>query len=270
MQQNDRLAMESSFRTCAHGAYTVVAWGVMFCIAAMVPEVVCAAAEETEILEITVGQATKLTSMSFQNTSQLCVSRTGIVVAFYPKGPTNRPMHRISKDGGITWGEEIGSPANWAGAMSIGLSSGGVLKFQTNTIPIDGEPGWYEDTVDEGNDDFDLHSWKRWKTKVYIPDHTPGFDIPNPCMSKGPAIELPGGDLLMPMYGQFKGDIYHRSYLVRSTDKGRTWRYHATMASVQKDPNPELPGQYASLSDTPRSFRARQSCPVVQPSERGK
>jgi hypothetical protein len=120
MQQNDRLAMESSFRTCAHGAHTVVAWGVMFCIAAMVPEVVCAAAEETEILEITVGQATKLSTVSYQNTSQLCVSRTGIVVAFYPKAPTNRPMHRISKDGGITWGRELQPQTEHWGGTALG------------------------------------------------------------------------------------------------------------------------------------------------------
>ena len=221
--------------------------GVSFYIAVMVSTL--AMAENTEILKITVGKATKLTHMSHQNTSEVMASRTGVVAALYPKPPREIKKYRVSKDGGNTWGEEIGAPANWAGAMSIGLNSGGVLKFRTDTIPIDGEPGWYEDLVYEGNDDFDLASWKRWKTKVYIPDHVPGFDVLNPGMSKGPVIELPGGDLLMPMYGQFKGDIYHRSYLARSTDKGRTWRYHATIASVQKDPNPELPGQYAGACE---------------------
>jgi len=226
---------------------------VMLCGTAMAPgdcrAEAPAEAKQTEILKITVGRATRLTRMSFQNTSEVMVSRTGVVAALYPKPPREIKKYRVSKDGGHTWGEEIDSPANWSGAMSIGLSSGGVLKFHTNMSPIEGEPGWYEDTVDEGHDDFDPRSWKRWKTRVHVPDHAPGFDVLNPGMSKGPAIELPGGDLLMPMYGQFKGDTYHRSYLARSTDQGRTWRFHATMASVQQDPNPEMPGQYAGACE---------------------
>ena len=243
--------------------YRLWATGITLCIAACFPgcardpDVAAAPpiphrttpAEEIELLKITVGEPTKLTSMSYQNTSEVIVSRTGVVAALYPKPPREIKKYRVSKDGGKTWGQEIDAPANWSGAMSIGLTNGGVLKFHTNTIPIDGAPGWYEDTVDEGDDDFDPRSWKRWKTRVYVPNHVSGGDIRTPGMSKGPAIELPDGDLLMPMHGNFKGDTYHRSYLSRSTDKGRTWRYYATMASVQKDPNPELPGMYAGACE---------------------
>jgi len=118
--------------------------------------------------------------------------------------------------------------------MSIGLSSGGVLKFHTNTIPIDGEPGWYEDTVDEGDADFDPRSWKRWKTRVYVPNHVSGGDILTPGMSKGPAIELPDGDLLMPMHGNFEGDTYHRSYLSRRRAPGRVLPGSSTWSRLAK------------------------------------
>lgn len=54
-------------------------------------------------------------------------------------------------------------------------------------------------------------------------------------------LELPGGDLLASVYGWFHGDQTpcpymptmwkFRSYLVRSTDRGRTWRYVNTIAA---------------------------------------
>ena len=46
------------------------------------------AAEEIEILKITVGQPTKLSDLVKQNTASLSVSRTGTVAAFYPKPGT--------------------------------------------------------------------------------------------------------------------------------------------------------------------------------------
>ena len=63
--------------------------GIVFCIATIVPYASCAAesaaAEETEILNITVGEPTKLSDLVYQNTASLMVSRTGVVAVFYPK-----------------------------------------------------------------------------------------------------------------------------------------------------------------------------------------
>jgi hypothetical protein len=39
----------------------------------------------------------------------------------------------------------------------------------------------------------------------------------------GSVAELPGGDLLMPLYGRLPGREWHRATAVRSTDGGRTW-----------------------------------------------
>ncbi|NMO56901.1 exo-alpha-sialidase [Actinoplanes sp. TBRC 11911] len=41
--------------------------------------------------------------------------------------------------------------------------------------------------------------------------------------SHGAAAELPGGDLLMPIYGKLPGRTLARATVVRSTDGGRTW-----------------------------------------------
>ena len=65
--------------------------GTVFCIAAIVTDagaVARAAAEETEILTITVGQPTKLSNVVYTNMASVAVSRTGVVAAFYPKRGT--------------------------------------------------------------------------------------------------------------------------------------------------------------------------------------
>lgn len=41
--------------------------------------------------------------------------------------------------------------------------------------------------------------------------------------SHGAAVELPGGDLLQPLYGKPPGSAWQRATVVRSTDGGRTW-----------------------------------------------
>jgi hypothetical protein len=41
--------------------------------------------------------------------------------------------------------------------------------------------------------------------------------------SHGAVAELPGGDLLMPLYGRLPGREWQRATAVRSTDGGRTW-----------------------------------------------
>jgi hypothetical protein len=41
--------------------------------------------------------------------------------------------------------------------------------------------------------------------------------------SHGAAAELPGGDLLLPLYGKLPGHAWQQATVVRSTDGGRTW-----------------------------------------------
>jgi len=42
-------------------------------------------------------------------------------------------------------------------------------------------------------------------------------------------IEALDGSLLAQMYGRFEGDTLDRSILVRSTDRGKTWKYYSTI-----------------------------------------
>ena len=65
---------------------------------------------ETEILNITVGEPTKLSRLVNQNTASLAVSRTGVVAVFYPKPNTGPNFYRTSTDLGRTWGKEMDAP----------------------------------------------------------------------------------------------------------------------------------------------------------------
>lgn len=213
-----------------------------------------AQAEEIDILKITVGEATKLTSQTYQNTSAMTGSRTGAVAVFYPKPPRGVKKYRVSTDAGLTWGPEIDAPANWSGAQAIGLREGGVIKLTTDIIPIKGKPGWYNAETYRGTDDFT--NWEKFMGRIYQPNFMVSLDVKTPGVAKGPIIQMPNGHLLMPTYGGVKGDRgdRHRSSLLISTDKAKTWRYYSSIDYSPEDPNPELPGQYISSGEPSVAF----------------
>ena len=105
--------------------------GVMFCVAAIVPDAGAAnpaPAEETEILKVTVGEPTKLSDLVYQNTASLMVSRTGVVAVFYPKPGTGPKFYRVSTDSGQTWSPEMNGPPELEGGADSGtLRDGGVI-----------------------------------------------------------------------------------------------------------------------------------------------
>ena len=87
---------------------------IVFSIAILIVGFACeskaSAAEETEVLKITVGEPTKLSDLVNQNTASLSVSRTGVVAAFYPKPGTGPKFYRTSTDGGVTWEKDPTNP----------------------------------------------------------------------------------------------------------------------------------------------------------------
>ena len=218
-------------------------------------------ADETEVLKITVGEPTTLSSLTYQNTSSLAISRTGVVAAFYPKPGTAPTFYRTSTDNGATWGPEMDLPtqSSWGGAASVALRDGGVLKLLTNgaeylgelwfiTAPLAGkvEDGWFtlHSTFTWFNDDFT--SYEVGPVQVYMPDAVTVREggRTEPIFDKGKILQLDNGDLLAPMYGMFESDSNGRVILCSSSDRGHTWRYYATVAVEPEDLNPELPGDY--------------------------
>ena len=205
--------------------------------------------DEIDVLKITVGRATKVSDLVYQNTASLSASRTGAVAVFYAKPNENPRFYRVSTDGGHTWSEEMDGPPMAGGAQSVGFRDGGVYKPQGGLTPIEGEEDWYRMSVFEFPDD--LMSWQTKDYKLYTPDHVTVLShVYTPNAAKGKILEMPDGSLLMPMGGRFRGDVdVLRAYLVRSTDRGKTWRYYSTMNYTPQDPAPQLPGQYAGFDE---------------------
>ncbi len=243
---------------------------IMFFLAVIAPNAGCgaksAAAEEIEILKITVGEPTFLHPMRYQNAASLSVSRTGLVAAFYPKGPK---YYRTSTDGGVTWGPQMDSPAQLGGgSASVALRDGGVLKILTTDEKTIGEAEFHKSPMTGEYKDgwFTLHSTFAWfnddfteyevaPVQVYMPDAvtTKQTHLPMstwPIFADDKMIQLANGDLLASMQGIFKGDTTARTILCLSSDRGHKWRYYATVAVDPQDPNPELPGWYLGYAES--------------------
>jgi hypothetical protein len=224
--------------------------------------------DETEILNITVGEPTKLSDLVNQNTASLVVSRTGVVAVFYPKPGTGPKFYRTSSDGGVTWGMEMNSPPQLGGGgAGVALRDGGALKYLTDADETTGEAedrvrpmvgnykdGWFtlHSTFAWFNDDFT--EYEAAPVEVYMPDavttkqlHLAMSSWPNFADDK--MIQLPKGDLLATMQGVFKGDSKGRTIICASSDQGHKWRYYATVAYDPKDPNPDLLGEYIGFCE---------------------
>jgi hypothetical protein len=98
-------------------------------------------------------------------------------------------------------------------------------------------------------------------TKIAIPNLASiQGDSPNPTTGNAcKVVEMDDGDLLMPMEGRFYNDTvrvpYHeweayqfRSWVCRSTDRGYTWNYLATIASANEHPLPAMSEGYCEPS----------------------
>ena len=223
-----------------------IVFSIVFPIVGLACESKAAAAEETEILKITVGQPTFLSPTMYQSTASVAVSRTGTVAAFYPKNGAG--FYRISNDGGQTWGKEREFPPGYPSSMCVGRREGGVL-FMLDTVE-GSKPGQLEAQRIVFSDDF--LKYEVDSSPVSLPNvvmHTkwtkrwPGFRI-------GKIVQLPNGDLLGTMHANLKGDNnWYRTVVLRSTDGGDSWEYHSSVASGPRDPDPHLMGSYCGFCE---------------------
>ena len=192
-----------------------------------------AAAEETEILKITVGEPTFLSSLAFQNTASVAVSRTGTIAAFYPKPGTGPKFYRISKDTGRTWGPEMDfPPAAYAGMMSgPALREGGVL-FMLGTSPVAaGKPDQLQAKRIVFSDDF--LKYEVGTSAVSIPNivaHTKWVKHGWPGFGVGKIVQLANGDLL----GILSGNLLLPASLIWSRLARTSWWPSAAMPQERK------------------------------------
>ena len=208
------------------------------------------AAEETEILKITVGEPTKLSDLVNQNTASLAVSGTGTIAAFYPKQGTGPWFYRTSTDGGRTWGQEMRQPPQTISQMSGSLAEGGALCMLGEAAPVaGGSPGETQAKRIVFSNDFLRHTVG--SSAVSLPKRGQRNRWGNawPHFAKGKIVRLANGDLLTTMHGNLEGDTEYRTMIVRSTDQGRTWQYRTTVAYDANAPDPQLAGQYTGYCE---------------------
>jgi hypothetical protein len=131
--------------------------------------------------------------------------------------------HLLSLDNGRTWRElNVNAPS---GASAITLRDGTFLRL------------WF----------YTLRAGHKWQTKVvrsldngltYATEDSVPVSIEavqeaakqTGMAFDGGIVEMDDGELLATMYGYFQGDKKYRCVLVRSRDRGHSWRYVATIA----------------------------------------
>lgn len=145
---------------------------------------------------------------------------------------------QVSADGGRTW-----EPGPSPGVGACELSDGEVINpgFQTKKL----EEGVFEVYMGRSTDGGRTFSGDR--ARLLIPQATGGTGDDGKYYEGPPVdhaiVELHDGSLLMGMYGHFKTDtvlcpafppewkLYkYRTWVMRSTDRGWTWHYWATVA----------------------------------------
>ena len=219
-----------------------------------------------EMLNVTIGTPTRLSDLVYQNTSALLISRTGVLAAVYPKPNTGPHFYRVSTDGGHTWGPEMNGPPEHGGGQCSGtLRDGGVIiaakdaQRSTDYTRAEGWKGSSKDPKGLQKDWFDIVytrfaddflSWQIETVRIHQPKGVPFFRGEGGLgFTKGKMVQLPNGDLLSPMAGAWEGDGVARSWVVRSTDQGRTFEYHGTIDYSPQDPDPQLPGHYVGAHE---------------------
>lgn len=229
--------------TCSHLAFVFIV--LVLLLVSELP----GTASASEVLWVTVGKPFFLSGDRYQNRTTVAVSRTGVAAVFYPKNGTGPRFYRTSTDQGRTWSEEMEFPPQCTSFMSVGLKDGGVLFMTGSAVPVkDGKPGELNASRVIFSDDF--RTWEQGLSPVNIPDAALNVRWAKfwPPFDKGKVVQLPNGDLMAPMYGNFTGDLQYRTIFVKSRDQGKSWEYWDSIY-YPEDPNPELFGAFCGYCE---------------------
>ena len=147
--------------------------------------------------------------------------------------------NRRSSDAGRTW-----QPGRALHVGAYQLPDGEIVQLGFHSKQTD-RPGYFSILLTRSGDNG--RTLKAETATLHIPDATGGTGDDGKAY-EGPVADhaivgLGDGSLLAAMYGQFQGDrvpvptmpahwkcFKYRTFVVRSTDRGRTWEYLATVA----------------------------------------
>ncbi|RIQ26250.1 exo-alpha-sialidase [Jiangella rhizosphaerae] len=179
--------------------------------------------------DVVIAQAVPGKKLHFPN-AELLADGSVVAVAREGAGHTGqdgRLLMMTSDDGGSTWSAPevvFDSPYDDRDPMITQLSSGRLLLswFQNNYAVTPPEPmGTFVAHSDDGGE--------TWSAPVAVQSMLSGeSDIVDTYelgwnASHGQIKELPGGDLVVPLYGTVPDDKWQKATVVRSSDGGETW-----------------------------------------------
>lgn len=139
------------------------------------------------------------------------------------------PSWRRSRDGGQTWRD---TPA-WPTYNGCQLPNGEILHLGRGELEATDEDGVYQTGLDHSADNGYTHTSGR-ALLVDVPELARGEGGFGRHKIEGvvdhAVVRLEDGSMLAALYGKFIADIKYRSFVVRSSDGGNTWRYLSTVA----------------------------------------
>jgi hypothetical protein len=172
----------------------------------------------------------------------------------------------VSKDGGKTWSPRVSEGHLFAAGILDQLPDGESKLMGVGFHLFPSPPGQsksLEGTTTEISDGWNVITHRRG-IHVTLPEPAKWEDVDRSnggTLGELPAMVFCGcilksrnGGLLVPMYGEFAGDKYNRSLLMKSMDGGLSWSYLSTIAKVDEpwpgmgDEGPVEPG-LARLAD---------------------
>ena len=191
---------------------------------------------------ITVAQAEPGRLAHFPDVVRLTGGR---LLATYREGvdhvsPDGRICVVESTDGGHTWGRPwvaVDGPHDDRDPKLVWLADGTVLLsyfvIDWSTRPRHTTWGAYVRRSTDGG-----RTWSgpaAVETSMATAGGRDQGGVQSWAASHGAAAELPGGDLLLPLYGKPPGQAWQRATVVRSTDGGRTWPAEGEVLVAEAD-----------------------------------
>lgn len=133
---------------------------------------------------------------------------------------------RRSKDNGQTWSKT----SAWPSYAPYQFPSGEIIEMSARLWQMESHQGRYSSALFRSTDDG--HTFKKEKVLLFrIPELAKLGKHPQRYANiTHPIVKLRDESFLVSAHGKFENDIKERVFVIRSTNRGKTWNYLSTVA----------------------------------------